>query len=393
MSKRKRAITSVASTAPPAKSYFHPLSLQSKPRLIYYLVLSIALGSSLVHMVNLVATASPSLRKRSVQHATFWCTTPIHKDGDSLVFCPPNQVCVGVGCSTINTSHTSAIENAPSFDLATCPECCCTAKTGKELLNVQSTHANCFVGDLDSAKASKKPLSVQSGVPLRVMSPRAASALHDMYVLVDAIATELGPATASQYHFKSGSLIGMVRHHGLIPWDHDGDVCFPQHAIDVLMDELCSDNSHEQYCFDKKHTSTQGWYNSTIHRAIVRSASTVRNRLHPTNVCVLCRQPEEPNFPLYMWLSGMRMDIFTKDGGRGECDLRKFGGGGVPIRYPFYNLTLPGRKNAASYLTKVQYNDQVMDNFVCSEGNTGDAHGVSPPIKLTDFSPAVLDWD
>jgi hypothetical protein len=338
--------------------------------------------------------------------ATFWCNTPAHADHDRFASCPANQVCVGKGCNitstissldilhqsfkalpttTITTTTTTTLTTS-SFQWAECLVCCCTAKTGEELAWVQRYHTNCFVHDVELAKANKIPFVVQSGVPIHAMSPGRASTLYDLYMLVDAIATELGPATASQYHFDSGSLIGMVRHHGLIPWDHDGDVCFPKQATDVLVDALCSGgDSSDSYCFDEQHIGTQDWFNSTIHRAIVRSASTRKHPLHPKDVCVICRAGSD-FFPFRLYLRGMRMDVFNDL--YDECDLTK--DGGLTTMYPFYNRTLPGRQNAASYLRHVQYNDKVMEYFVCSEGMTGHAHGVSPPIKLTDFSPAAL---
>ena len=60
------------------------------------------------------------------------------------------------------------------------------------------------------------------------------------------------------------------------------------------------------------------------------------------------------------------------------------------VMYPFYKTSLPGLRMAKMWL-QGQYGGNVLTHVVCSEGLDGNAWGMAPPIRITDFSPAALE--
>jgi len=181
-------------------------------------------------------------------------------------------------------------------------------------------------------------------------------------------------------HYEGGSLLGMVRMRGLTPWDHDGDACVPTHGKDRLLSAMCTNHSSSELIDGGDNTFP-------VNAAFVtRAAARVNLTLSKNSrVEVGCR-PHFASFPLRIYLNGARLDVFSGGDWSDHCDSAD------PAEltlWPFYDRLLPGRADAKA-LFKQWYGNSWSFAFVCSDGMSGLAHRVAPPIIITDFRPALL---
>jgi hypothetical protein len=69
-----------------------------------------------------------------------------------------------------------------------------------------------------------------SRVQFKAMSRSVARTLYGLFAALDSLLTR----SRIDYWLSDGSLLGAVRHGGIIPWDDDGDVqCFSHHLADL----------------------------------------------------------------------------------------------------------------------------------------------------------------
>ena len=364
-----------------------------------------------------------------------WCRSP--PNAGTMAYCTRGEMCVGAGCIFGRTW-----ENVPRnfFSRKSCPECCCidpVQVVGDNVTVVQVSHAECFLdhlqggqgdhlrrargpqhakmrgstadqanehGEEDDASKNddaKDTYVLQSDVRIRAMPPKQAQALHDLLLIFNKLAPALG---APNIHFHGRTLLGLVRHHGLVPWNHDADVCIGDSRSErALVQGLCGDAKRAR---GPLPTAARAMFEKVARAVDIEIGINIKSgggtaeadggaiadggafEAEPHQLAeVECFDAPGKAFGSLHW-RGQTVNMLPPQYQGGICSVA----GPDAIRpWPFYNdNTLRGHVDAVDRVMDM-YGAHVMRDFVCTEGVTGHAHPVAPRVPLTDFSPARLD--
>ena len=160
-----------------------------------------------------------------------------------------------------------------------------------------------------------------------------------------------------EYFISFGTLLGAVRHGGLIPWDTDMDIIVAEKDIDNITDTL-------QKAFDGKKTYVvrEDTYSGNV-GSIVRVDLSKINTLH---------------IDLFTYLDKDDYIVFERDLLFSKDEIYPL------IKIPFYDLQLYAPKNYLSHLEK-QYGADYME-YAYKQWALN-----KKKFKLTDNSPAIID--